>query len=81
MEEFKEKQASQAGGENQADLQSELTNVKKDIKDLDNKLNQILTLLKSSSKETTVNGSTVKAAKTTKEAGLNGSAAKTQPSN
>ena len=81
LEEFKEKQASQAGGENQADLQSELTNVKKDIKDLDNKVNEILTLLKSSSKETTVNGSTVKASKTTKEASLNGSAAKTQPSN
>ena len=42
LEEFKEKQASQAGGENQADLQSELTNVKKDIKDLDNKVNEIL---------------------------------------
>ena len=63
------------------DLQNELTNVKKDIKDLDNKLNQILTLLKSPSKEATGNGSTAKASKTTKEASLNGSAAKTQPSN
>ena len=81
LEQFKAKQTSQAGGENQADLQNELTNVKKDIKDLDNKVNEILTLLKASSKEATVNGSTVKPSKTTKEASLNGSAAKTQPSN
>src|SRR4051794_41152231 len=81
LEGFKEKQTSQAGGENQADLQNELTNVKKDIKDLDNKLNQILTLLKSSPKETTGNGSAAKAPKTSKETSLNGSAAKTQPSN
>ena len=81
LEEFKGKQTSQAGGENQADLQNELTNVKKDIKDLDNKLNQILTLLKSPSKEATGNASTAKASKTTKEASLNGSATKTQPSN
>ena len=72
LEQFKEKQSSQVGGENQADLQNELTNVKKDIKDLDEKLNQILTLLKSSSKET----ATAKTTKSTKEASSSGSAAK-----
>lgn len=81
LEQFKGNQTGQVGGENQAGLQNELTNVKKDIKDLDNKLTQILTLLKSPSKETTGNGSTAKASKTTKEASVNSSTAKTQSSN
>ena len=80
LEEFKGKQTSQVGGEN-PNLQNELTNVKKDIKDLDTKLNQILTLLKSSSKETSVNGSSTKTAKASKEANVNSSAAKSQTSN
>ena len=62
-------------------LQSELTNVKKDVKNLDHKVNEILTLLNASSKEKLKMASTVKASNTTKEASLNSSAAKTQPSN
>jgi polyhydroxyalkanoic acid synthase PhaR subunit len=82
LEAFKTRQETKVDQTSQADLQSELTNVKKDIKSLDTKLNQVLTLLNSSTKEATkevnVNSSTTKA---TKDVKLNGSSEKAQPSN
>ncbi len=82
LEAFNAKQETKVDQTSQADLQSELNNVKKDIKNLDTKLNQVLTLLNSSTKEATkeanVNSSTTKV---TKDAKLNGSSGKAQPSN